>query len=130
MKQIRHNPVVYGMTNQELNYCAAKLEGYRYIHVFHNQVMVSNKKHDSYDYNPCESPNRAYYIIVEFGIGTEQLDRHDADNGEMWFASTGSGDCYGGISPLHAAVRCYVAEHSTEAQIAEWMEEMRQGGNE
>lgn len=129
MKQIRHNPAVYGMTVQELNYCAAKLEKFKYIHVFHQQVMVSNKKHESYDYNPCENPNRGYDIIIEYGIGTEQLDRHDADNDEMWFASTGSSDCYGGKTPLHAAIRLYVAEYGRN-DIAAWMEEMKQGGNE
>jgi hypothetical protein len=114
------------LTVQQLNYCAAKLEGYKYIHVFHHQVMVSNKKHESYDYNPCENANRAYGIIIEYGIGTEQLEMPDGNN---WCAFTGSSECYSGTSPLHAATKCYVAEYGV-SKVSDWLEEMARGGNE
>ncbi len=54
---------VEDLTLQEINWLLAKIEGYKYVHIFHHQVMVSHKKHESYDYNPCENWNRAEGIV-------------------------------------------------------------------
>lgn len=54
---------VKDLTLQEINWILAKIEGYKYVSVFHHQIMVSNKKHESYDYNPCENWNRAADIV-------------------------------------------------------------------
>lgn len=55
---------VKDLTHQEINWILANHEGYKYVSVFHHQIMVSNKKHESYDYNPCENWNRAANIIM------------------------------------------------------------------
>lgn len=126
MKQIHTADQLDTMTVQQLNYCAAKIQGYKYIHAFHHQVMVSNKKHEIYDYNPCENPNRGYDIIMEHGIGTEEIKQPD---GNEWVAFSNASECFTGPTPLHAAVKCYVAERGGK-YIEDWLVEMKQGASE
>lgn len=58
------------MTKQQMNMLLAMYEGFKYVRMSLNcdQVFVSNRKGEMYDYNPCENVNDAWPLIVSHEI--------------------------------------------------------------
>jgi len=97
-------------TLPQLNWLVAKLEGFKYIHIFHGdrvQIMVSNKKNASYDFNPAENWARGGPIIEREGI----IISPSKQGG--WIAMSPSvlteRQIQCGFTPLIAAMRYFVA---------------------
>lgn len=73
--------LVMNMTHQQLNYCLARIKGYKIIRTFDHQVMVSNKKNSSHDFAPCDNWAHAGDIIEEYGLNIVKGNLVDALRG-------------------------------------------------
>ena len=115
-------------TLPQLNWLVAKLEGFKYINVFHGdrvQIMVSNKKNESYDFNPTEGWHQGGPIIERECINAYASGACSVHpkNPEYWVAEILATDemiTQYGPTPLIAAMRCFVSSRlGDEVEIPE-----------
>jgi len=113
------------LNKHALNWAVATCEGYKYVRFQQldwMQVFVSNKKHESYDFNPIKNWAQGGPIIEREGICLSCVDtmaewdaRIYEPDAEPWQAD--------GPTPLIAAMRCYVASKlGDEVEIPEGLE--------
>jgi len=91
------------LTGAALDWAVAKCEGFDYFN-HQNLARITTSAHS---WQPSTNPSQAYPIIFRDGIGTYRLNNvwsaHCPVNGSSIHA------CCDGLTPLIAAMRCYVA---------------------
>jgi len=114
------------LIDHTLDWAVAKCEEYKRIHIWtawvnkhgaHGdiQIMVSNKKHECYAFNPTQNWAQGGSIIEREKIAI----LYPPSGASQWRGTMGYGVQYG-PTPLIAALRCYVASKlGDEVEIPE-----------
>lgn len=108
-----------------LDWAVAKCEGFKYVRIFngdHTQIMVSNKKHESYYFHPTGNWAQGGPIIEREKISLNWCgSMYESVSEEFGHPPDRAVEV--GLTPLIAAMRCYVA--SKLSDVVEIPEELK-----